>query len=100
MYIPEVIGKTVAVGSYDTTFKLKRTTDFYDRYTAMLSVTSQSCDLIGVYIIGVNFTGEAISKIAGTVDATITRSGDDVIVTFNSYNIYSTGILIAPKKYF
>ena len=89
----------VNTGSNDTTFKLKRTSGQHTRYTAILAITSQNTDLVGVYIIGVNNTGEAITKIAGTVDATIARSGDNVIVTFASSNIYSSGLLIAPKDY-
>lgn len=99
MYVPEVIGKVVNVGSADTTFKLKKTSGQFERYTAILAVTSQNADLIGVYVIGVKFTGEAITKIAGTVDATIARSGDNVIVTFAANNIYSNGLLIAPRGY-
>ena len=99
MYAPEVIGKVVNTGSNDTTFKLKRTFTEYTRYTAILAVTSQNTELIGVYIIGVNTDGEVITKIAGTVDATIARSGDNVVITFASSNIYSGGLLIAPKLY-
>lgn len=96
MYVPEVIGKVVYTGNVDTTFKLKRTNDIYDRYTAILATVSQSSSLIGVYVIGVTSTGESISKIAG-VDATIARSGDNVTVTFAASNIYSNGLLFAPQ---
>lgn len=89
----------VEVGSSDTTFKLKRTPNQFSRYTAILAVASQDTNLIGVYIIGVTSTGEAITKIAGSVDATITRSGDNVTITFVTNNIYSSGTLIAPKDY-
>lgn len=98
MYTPEVIGKTVGVGNSDTTFKLKRTTNQFDRYVAILAVTSQDANLIGIYAIGVTYTGESINKIAG-LDATIARSGDDVTVTFPTFNIYSNGLLIAPKSH-
>ena len=99
MYTPEVIGKVVNTGSNDATFKLKRTSDQFTRYTAMLALVSQNTELVGVYIIGVDNTSETITKIAGTVDATITRSEDNVIVTFASNYIYSSGLLISPKKY-
>lgn len=98
MYVPEVIGKTVEVTSSDTTFKLKRTSNQLDRYVAILAVTSQDANLIGMYAIGVTYTGESINKIAG-IDATIARSGDNVIVTFPTFNIYSNGLLIAPKSH-
>ena len=98
MYIPEVIGKVVYTGNVDTTFKLKRTNDIYNRYTAILATVSQGTSLIGVYVIGVTSTGESISKIVG-VDATIVRSGDNVTVTFAASNIYSNGLLFAPQSY-
>ena len=98
MYVPEVIGKIVYTGNVDTTFKLKRTNDIYDRYTAILTTVSQGTTLVGVYVIGVTSTGESINKIAG-VDATIARSGDNVTVTFAASNIYSSGLLFAPRSH-
>lgn len=98
MYVPEVIGKVVNVGSSDTIFKLKRTTDLFKRYTAILTTSSQEANLIGIYVIGVTSTGESINKIAG-VDATIARSGDNVTVTFQTSNIYADGLLFAPQSY-
>lgn len=98
IYTPEVIGKVVNVGNVDTTFKLKRTTDPFNRYTAILATASQDANLIGVYVIGVTSTGELINRIAG-VDATIERSGDNVTVTFATSNIYSNGLLFAPQSY-
>ena len=98
MYVPEVIGKVIYTGNVDTTFKLKRTNDMYDRYTAILTTVSQGTTLVGVYVIGVTSTGESINKIAG-VDATIARSGDNVTVTFAASNIYSSGLLFAPQSH-
>lgn len=98
MYVPEAIGKVVYAENNSATFKLKRTNSEFERYTAIFVVTSQKANLVGEYVIGVTFTSELINKIAG-VDATIVRSGDNVTVTFNVADIWSNGILIAPKEY-
>ena len=79
------------------TFTLKRSGDGYTRYTAFLCLADQNTSAVGSYIIGINQGKETITKISGT-NASISRSGDDVTITFETTSIWSKGILIAPSN--
>lgn len=95
--LDDVVSMMVNTDSNSATFKLKLTpSGSYTRYTAPLVLCNKDTILIGTYAIGVNDVGQTINKIAG-VDATISRNGDNVTVTFSSDNIWSTGLLIAPR---
>ena len=97
MYTPDVIGIQVNADNNSVTFKLKKPSVAIQRYTAILAQTHQDGGLIGIYVISVNSSKDVIAKIAG-YDATISRSGDNVTVTFDQIvSIWSSGILIAPK---
>lgn len=93
-----MIGNTVNTMNNSATFKLKSANEG-QRYTAILAQTHQTETLVGLYVIIVTSTNQTIIKIAGTVDATIARSGDNVTVTFGIDSIWTNGILLAPKEF-
>ena len=99
MYTPDVIGIQVDADNTSVTFKLKKPGSDLKRYTAILAQTHQNGGLIGLYVISVDKSNDAIEKIAG-FDATVSRSEDNVTVIFTGINsIWASGILIAPKDY-
>ena len=99
--LDDVCAKKIGTEGNYATFRLKKaeigSSSVSSRYTAFLVLCDQSAEIIGVYAIGVNDYKDMITKIAGT-DATISRNGDNVTVTFSGKNyIYSNGLLFAPR---
>lgn len=81
------------------TLKLKRPANNYERTTALLFLCSQSCDLIGIYAIGINYEADKITKIYGT-DAALSRNDtESVTITFQYDGVWSDGIIIADHQY-
>lgn len=78
------------------TFRLKRPTS--TRYTCFLCLMNQNAMKIGAYMIGVTPTKEAVVSILGS-EATISRNGDNVTVTFTGDSgIYSNALIIIPQS--
>lgn len=96
--IPAIDGKVISAGDNTATFLLKRPTNSMYRITALLCLADQNVSIVGMYIIGIASTKENISKISG-VDASITRSGDNVTVTFEKTGIWSTGFILCERGY-
>lgn len=96
---PDAVAKIFSADNASTEFLLKKTKNNYLRYTALLFLCDQNADLVGLYVIGVNYLTEKIYTITGA-RTTITRDGDNVTISFTDRsNIWSSGIIIAPKEY-
>lgn len=93
----DMLVETVSAGHNSVEFTAKRSEDEERRYTCFLCLTAQSTDEVGVYLIGINSVRESIHKIHG-IDATITRNGTLITVTFDKNYIYSDGFVILPRN--
>lgn len=89
--------KIVAASYNSVTFIVKRPTNQEYRYTCFLCLVKQSTDEAGVYLIGINSQKDSIHKIHG-LDATITRSGEEITVTFPENYLYANGFAILPRE--
>ena len=85
----------IRANSNEATFLLKRPASASDRRTVFLCLANQSTGSVGAYIIGINSGAEAIHPISGS-NASISRDGDNITITFESTNIWSSGFVIAP----
>ena len=92
----DMLVKIVASSNNSVTFTVKRPTDQEARYTCFLCLVKQSTDEVGAYLIGINSQKDSIHKIHG-IDATITRSGEEITVTFPDNYLYANGFAILPR---
>lgn len=94
-----VVSKIVSAEDQTVTFKLLRTKNVGMRYTAFLVLCNQSGNFVGMYAIGVNMSGETINRIGNSSTAVLSRSADNVTITFSSSAIWTDGLLFAPIAY-
>ena len=89
--------ETVSAQHNSVEFTAQRPESEERRYTCFLCLTAQDTSEVGVYLIGINSVRESIHKIHG-IDATITRNGALITVTFTKNYIYSDGFVIIPRN--
>ena len=88
--------KMIYANANSLVFKAKRPINAGSRYTCFLCLTAQGTEEIGAYLIGINSEKDSIYKIHG-IDATITRNGEEITVTFPKNYIYANGFVILPR---
>ena len=91
-----MVVKMISAGHNTVKFIAKRPTNHETRYTCFLCLVKQSTEEVGAYLIGINSQKDSIHKIHG-IDATITRSGEEITVTFPDNYLYANGFAILPR---